>query len=98
MTESISRLSGLKRPRLLIRAARAGTAHYLRSRDLARILRGPVPLSPGVVLDMLIEEEARQERLRRQADAGYDIGHHVELLIAMLAEAQLLPRPVMAAE
>lgn len=98
MTESFSRLDGLTRPRLLIRAARAGIAHYERARDLARILHGPAPTTPKAAIDALIDHEAEIEARRRAADAGYDIGRHIELLIAMMAEARLLPRALPPAE
>ena len=93
MTESLNRLAGLARPRLLIRAARAGLAHYHRNRDLARILRGPAPADPEAAIDALLEREAAIEQRRRAHDAGYDLGGHIEVLIAVMAEARLLPRP-----
>lgn len=94
MNESLTRLDTLTRPRLLIRAARAGISHYERTRDLTRILRGPAPETPDAAIGVLIEHEAEVEAHRQASDAGYDLGHHIELLIALMAEARLLPRPV----
>ncbi len=94
MPDSLDRLTRLTRPRLLMRAARAGAASYDRERDLARILRGPRPDAPGQALDALLDWEAEFDGMRRDADPGYDIARHVELLIAALAEARLIqPRP-----
>jgi hypothetical protein len=93
MSESIRRLRGLTRPRLLIQAARAGLARYDRTRDLARVLRGALPAEGDAALEALLEDEAEAEARRRAADAGYEIGRHVELLIALMAEARLQPQP-----
>lgn len=93
MTESTQTLQRMSRPRLLIRAARSGLGQYSRARDLARILRGPAPVSPTAALDALMECEAEVEQRRKAADASYDIARHVEILIALMAEARLLPSP-----
>lgn len=93
MAESLARLAKLSRPRLLIQAARAGLARYDRNRDLSRILRGTAPVNADVAIDALLDCEAEVEERRQAEDAGYDIGRHIELLIAVMAEAQLLPRP-----
>ncbi|WP_226780877.1 DUF6477 family protein [Oceaniglobus trochenteri] len=78
-------LSALRRPRLLIRAARFGLADYNRTRTLSRILpdTGPDadPLPP------LLSREADCEARRRQGDATYSVARHVEILIALMSEA-----------
>lgn len=91
MTDSITRLASLNRPRLLIRAARAGLPGYERTRDLGRILRGPAPEDPARALDALLDLETRIEARRRAPDAGYDVGRHIEVLIALMAEAGQMP-------
>lgn len=45
MSDLLSIVAELKRPQLLIRAARAGLADYNRSRDLKRLIR--TPEAPG---------------------------------------------------
>lgn len=91
-----------RRPRMLLRTARFGQAEYNRERDLRRILRLPAPPPPGPeTLASLIALEAVQEGLRTRppADAGepWRAQRHVEVLIALLAEAQLVFPPVPAA-
>ena len=86
MTDPISCLAGLRRPRLMIRAARLGVADYRRERDLRRLLQG-MP-SASDILDALIDAEARAEAVRKAGDATYNIARHIELLIALLAEAR----------
>ncbi|MHC0052832.1 DUF6477 family protein [Actibacterium sp. D379-3] len=93
MTDPITILKALRRPRLLIRAARFGLTDYRRERDLTRLVRGTRLPSPAQALGALLEQEERMEETRRAGDAAYSIACHVELLIAMMAEARLMPQP-----
>lgn len=90
-------LSRLRRPKLLVRAARFGLADYSRERDLRRLMRAPTAPSPTVAVARLIEEEARLEEVRTLGGAAYSPARHVEVLIALMAEARLLPREDRAA-
>lgn len=92
MTDFQTILQELKRPRLLIRAARLGIAQYNRSRDLRRLMRGVGTPTPEAALKRLIDEEARLEEVRKSGEAAYSLARHIEILIAMMAEARLLPR------
>lgn len=93
MSDPLSPLAALRRPRLLIRAARCGLDDYRRDRDLARLLGRRPPPAPGQALERLLAEEERLEEIRRAGAAAYSPARHVELLIALMAEARLLPRP-----
>lgn len=84
--------SALRRPKLLIRAARLGLQDYARDRDLRRITRAARLPAPEIALARLMDEEAQLENIRQAGDATYSACRHVELLIAMMAEARLLPR------
>lgn len=92
MIDILAQLTNLRRPHLLIRAARFGLVDYNRSRDLKRVMRTPHLPGPATALARLIDEEARLEDTRRAGDAAYSVTRHVELLIALMAEARLLPR------
>ncbi len=96
MTDLLSLVTELRRPRLLIRAARAGVTGYNRNRDLKRVMRVAEPPAPARALSALIAAEAEIEETRQKGDAAYSFTRHIELLIAMIAEAQLLPRPTHA--
>jgi hypothetical protein len=92
-----------QRPRLLLRTARIGLADYVRERDLKRILRLPAPPVPGPEsVAALLELEEAQElmRTRPPAEVGepWRATRHVEILIALIAEARLVFAPVMAPE
>ena len=92
MTDIATLLKSLRRPRLLIRAARFGTSEYKRERDLKRITRTNVLPTPARALETLVEEESRVEEIRKSGDATYSVTRHIELLVAMMAEARLLPK------
>lgn len=90
MNDLLTKLDTLKRPRLLIRAARLGMAEYRRDVHLRRHLgQGPLPRS-GAALARLVEIESGLNDQRRERDAGYSPVKHVDLLIAMMAEARIL--------
>lgn len=93
MTDFQTFLEQVKRPRLLVRAAKLGLAQYNRSRDLKRLVREPVLPAPERALAKLISEEAALEESRRSGGATYSLARHIDLLIAMMAEARLLPSP-----
>lgn len=90
MQDLTTMLSTLRRPRLLIRAARHGVQEYSRDRHLPRILGyGTLP-RPAATLMRLMELEREVDEQRRSDDAGYSVIRHLDLLIAMMGEAQLL--------
>ncbi|MCZ0961731.1 DUF6477 family protein [Paracoccus benzoatiresistens] len=76
----------LRRPRVLIRAAREGQAGWRRERDLKRLLRADHCPAPGASLPRLRAEEAALNEARLQRAADYDMHRHVLLMIAILAE------------
>jgi hypothetical protein len=90
MTDLAATLFTLRRPRLLIRAARFGQRDYDRARDLRRLLRAETAPEPDQALDRLMAEEAQIEDIRQARAADYSVSRHVALLIAIMAEARLL--------
>ena len=92
MTERPVSLPALKRPQLLVRAARHGMDDYRRDRVLPRLLGDHRRLGAQAALERLIEAEASAERDRRDGAATYSVTGHVELLIALMSEARLLAR------
>ncbi|MGR3436898.1 MAG: DUF6477 family protein [Shimia sp.] len=90
MQDIVTMLSNVKRPRLLIQAARHGEAHYARDRHLRRLLYVDSVPRPGEAAIRLMEIERRLNDQRTGSDAAYDVARHVEILIAMMGEARLL--------
>ncbi len=93
-TDYWAQVAALRRPRVLIQAARHALADYRRERDLRRTLVTPSVPDPVKTMPRLLEEESRLDDLRRTSDAAYDAHRHIAVLTALLAEVQLLPRPV----
>lgn len=95
MTEFAQLIASLRRPRLLLSAARHGVADYNRNRDLKRLLAGATP-TPLEAVGQLIEAEEELETARLSGGAAYSVARHVDVLIAILAEFRLLAsaRPV----
>ena len=89
MTDLMSLLKSLKRPRILIRAARFGISDYSRSRDLCRILKTTSMPAPGPAIVKLMSEESLLESKRKAGDRSYKISQHVLVMIALMGEARL---------
>ncbi|WP_171237483.1 DUF6477 family protein [Ruegeria sp. HKCCA5763] len=89
MQDLMTMITTLRRPRMLTRAAKFGAQDYNRDRHLQRILGyGSLPGS-GQALLRLIEMEKEVDAQRKDDDAAYSLVRHLDLLIALLGEAQL---------
>lgn len=90
MQDVFTRLTLLRRPRILARAARLGARNYCRKRDLRRILGyGEVP-KPAAAVMRLLELEESLDTARRGGEAGYSLIRHVDVLSALAGEAGYL--------
>ena len=77
-------LGALRRPPLLVRAARAGASGYRREAVLPRLI-GPGPLpAPPEALARLLEIERARDAARRDGAATWRAAEHVAVLIAVL--------------
>lgn len=90
MQDPLSRLEALKRPRLLIRAARLGSEDYRRTAHLQRVLGYGLLPRHAEALTRLLDIEADHEARRKENPASYSLAGHVDVLIAMAAEARIL--------
>ena len=90
MTDVAALLNALRRPKILVRAARAGVVDYRRERDLRRLLRQARSTAAGQAMGCLLAEEDRLESTRTAGEATYSIQRHVAVLTAILAEARLM--------
>ncbi|MBO9412666.1 MULTISPECIES: DUF6477 family protein [unclassified Ruegeria] len=89
MQDLMTMITALRRPRLLARAAKHGAQDYDRDRHLQRLLGyGALPGS-GAALMQLMEMEKDVNAQRLAEDAAYSLVRHLDLLIALLGEAQL---------
>jgi hypothetical protein len=92
MQDILSMLNTLHRPRLMMRAARIGAQDYRRSAHLPRLLGYGVLPRHGAALLKLMDLEAALEEQRTQSDASYSLIRHLDVLIALVAEARILRR------
>lgn len=95
-SEPVAGVARMRRPRLLIRAARFGLSDYSRKRDLRRVMRMSELPRPGAALRALMAEEMALDQARRAGEATYSVARHLELLIALLAEARLARKSMSA--
>ena len=90
MQDLLTMLHALRRPPLLMRAARIGVEDYNRSVHLPRLMGYGVLPRHGAALLRLMELEADLNAQRTQKDASYSLIKHVDVLIAMVGEARIL--------
>ncbi|KIC48690.1 DUF6477 family protein [Tateyamaria sp. ANG-S1] len=90
MQDILTMLSTLRRPRLLMRAARIGAEDYRRGAHLPRLLGyGQLPRH-GAALMRLIEIEGELNAQRMTDDSSYSLLRHIDILIAIVGEARIL--------
>lgn len=90
MQDILTTLDAMKRPSLLIRAARIGTPDYRREVHLRRYLGETRLPRSGEALLRLMEIESDLDERRKTQAAGYSPARHVDILIAMMGEARIL--------
>lgn len=90
MNDVLKTLDSLRRPQLLIRAARIGATEYRRHAHLPRHFGyGALPRS-AAALARLVEMEETLNQQRQSDRTRYSATRHVELLIAIMGEARIL--------
>jgi len=90
MQDILNRVAQLKRPKLLVTAARSGAAHYARDRHSARLLPSQRPRKHAAILIKLMEMECDINDLRCAMAASYSPLQHLDVMIALVGETQLL--------
>lgn len=88
MQDLMTSLEQLRRPRLLMKAARIGARDYNRTVHLSRLLGGLSSPHSESILMRLMELEDLLNDQRLSEDASYDMLRHIDVLIALVAEAR----------
>ena len=89
MMDINSTLRRLRRPPLLVSAARFGIDAYSRERDLPRTLHVATAPRPAQALVALIALEDEMNAKRLAQAASYSIAHHIDALTAIMTEAKV---------
>ncbi len=89
MINAHSLLSSLKRPKILINAARLGMADYNRDADLRFIVKTNQTPTHEAAIETLLTREGELEDNRKNAQASYSVHEHIRVLSALLAEVRL---------
>ncbi len=96
MQDILETVAQLSRPKLLVRSAKSAAQHYKRDRDLPRLLPGQRPHKHAATILKLMELEQGFDDRRRAHEAhqldgaGYLAADHLDVLIALVGEVQLL--------
>lgn len=88
MINTPSVLSGLKRPKMLINAARLGMADYDRDADLRFIVKTSQTPTHETAIETLLSREGELEDIRKNAQATYSVQEHIRVLTALRAEVR----------
>lgn len=90
MQDLLGQIDAIRRPRLLIRAARIGAQDYRRQGWLTPLLPSGCAGPDGASLQRLLDMEEELDSQRRADAACYSVARHLDVLIAVIAEARLL--------
>lgn len=90
MQDIVTRALSLKRHSLLVEAAQSVGPDYPHGRLLRRLVGAEFSTRPIRALVCLLDQEAEHEARRRSGDAGYSPRKHIEVLVAVIAEARSL--------
>ena len=90
MPDQLSRLEHIKRPQILIRAAQLGMRDYRKTRHAGTLLADLSVNDLVARFDRLFWREAELDRERVTGTASYSAAKHIEVLSALIVEAELL--------
>lgn len=90
MLDILGMVRTLKRPGLLVRAAKFGIDDYRRDHMLPRLLKTDAAPRPGEALMMLMDVEGLLDEQRRTNEAAYRPSQHISVLTALMGEARVL--------
>ncbi len=85
-------LYGMKRPKILLQAAKIGLKTYSRNRVLKHLFKAQKIPQPMQVIKQLMINEMTLEKARKSGSAAYDMKIHIQIMTALLQEICLLPK------
>ena len=90
MSDLLKTVATLKRPKTLVTAAQYAKPGYARATHLPRLLETLSLPGGEACLRRLIALEAEIDDARRARNANYSAARHIEVLAALLIEAEIL--------
>lgn len=93
MIDPLTALGALHRPTLLVKAAKIASHYYSREKTVRRLLGKPTLPGRKECILRLMELEREMDVARQHKNPAYSVARHVELLTALMHEAQT-PRAV----
>ncbi len=82
----------MKRPKILLLAAKVGLKTYSRNKELKRLFKTRTVPQPPHALRMLRIREMYLEKARKKGKAAYDMKLHIQVMTALLQELYLVPK------
>ena len=82
----------IRRPRILIKAAKIGLQYYKREKNLKILLKTNQTPTPETAIAWLVDAESSLNKDREKGAASYSLEQHIALLTALLNEMCLLER------
>ncbi|MBL4751561.1 MAG: hypothetical protein JKX71_13435 [Amylibacter sp.] len=82
----------IKRPKILLLAAKIGLRTYSRNKELKRLFKMRTAPQPPHALGMLRTREIDLEKARKKGKAAYDMKLHIQVMTALLQELYLSPK------
>ncbi|WP_370229990.1 DUF6477 family protein [Cognatishimia sp.] len=86
----LQQITALKRPAILVRAAKDAALSYQRKVHLRRFFGETLPHKNATLLAQLLELEHKSNEQRLAEMAEYSVARHLDILIALIGEAQIL--------
>ena len=80
----------LRRPKVLVRAARFAMLDFRREKSLRRVLRREKIPGPMAAIALLMHRERELETMRTQGDAAYSVSKHIDVLAALMGELSVM--------
>ena len=80
----------LRRPKVLVRAARFAMLEFRREKVLRRVLRRDTIPGPMAAIALLMHRERELETMRSDGDAAYSVTKHIDVLAALMGELSVM--------
>lgn len=85
-------LNSKRRPKILLKAVGQACKLYSRDRDLSKIIHTTGRIDSTRLSERLLDREECLDQARRTGCASYNLGKHIQILVALVEEIKLIKR------